>query len=104
MPFAGLGWVPFDAAAGPGQAARDVEPPAASERRPVGVEVPPALPQSDPDSLAAENAAQRPEDDAPDEAAAPSGPSGLALALWILGGIAALLAAGSRCRCWSSPG
>ncbi len=91
VPFAGLGWVPFDAAPDPDKPRAAVEPPAASERRPVGVEVPPALPQSDPDSLAAENAAQRPEDDAPDDAASPAGPSGLALALWIIGGIAALL-------------
>ncbi len=91
VPFAGLGWVPFDPTPDPDKPMATVEPPAASERRPVGVEVPPALPQSDPDSLAAENAAQRPQDDAPDEAAAPSGPSGLALALWILGGVAALL-------------
>ena len=63
-----------------------------TERRAVTVEVPPALPQAQPDSVDAENANQRPDVSDPDEAAAAIGSPLLALLVTILGWLLLVLA------------
>ena len=91
MPFDGYGWVAFDPSPKVDTTApRDDRSP--TERRAVTVEVPPALPQAEPDSVDAENANQRPDVNDPNTAAAERGSQLLALVFTILGWLLLLLA------------
>ena len=92
VPFDGVGWVAFDPSPSPDKAGTQVEPPAASERRAVGVDVPPALPKADPGAVNSESAAQNPEDNPTDSTTPLTDRSGLEIALWVLAGVGALCA------------
>jgi len=92
VPFDGVGWVAFDPSPSPDKSGTPPEPPAATERRAVAVDVPPALPQADPGAVNAESAAQSPEDTPSDGAAPITDRSGLEVALWVLAGFAAFCA------------
>ena len=91
VPFEGYGWVAFDPTPKdkPTTPTDDRSP---TERRAVTVEVPPALPQAQPDSVDTENANQQPDVNDPDSAAAADGSSVLALLIPILGWLLVLLA------------
>jgi len=92
VPFDGVGWVAFDPSPSPDKPGTPPEPPAATERRAVAVDVPPALPQADPGAVNAESAAQSPVDTPSDGAAPITDRSGLEVALWVLAGFAAFCA------------
>ncbi len=64
VPFEGFGWVPFDPTPAPDKPVTDLQDRAQTERREVAVEVPPALPPVQPDTLDTESADQRPRDEA----------------------------------------
>jgi hypothetical protein len=87
VPFEGFGWVAFDPTPAPVKDLPDDKDQSSVERRSVNAEVPPAVPQAQPDSIDAQSANQRPGDADPD---APSvqdaGWLGLAgrILLWIL--------------------
>ena len=90
VPFDGYGWVAFD------PTPQDKTTPlpddrSPTERRAVTVEVPPALPPVQPDSVDAENANQRPDVGDPDEAPAADRSPVLALLITILGWLLLLL-------------
>lgn len=92
VPFDGVGWVAFDPTPSPDKTRAPVEPPAATERREVAVDVPPALPPADPGAVNAESAAQSPEDTPSNDSAPITNRSGLEVALWVLAGLGAVLA------------
>ena len=88
-----MGWVAFDPSPSPDKPRAPAEPPAAAtERRAVAVDVPPALPQADPGAVNAESAAQSPEDAPSNDSAPITDRSGLEVALWVLAGLGAVLA------------
>ncbi len=93
VPFAGYGWVAFDPTP-LADTPTSVDDRSPTERRAVTVEVPPALPPAQPDSVDAENANQRPDVTDPDEAAAADRSPLLALlvtiAAWLLLALAVL--------------
>ena len=92
VPFDGVGWVAFDPSPSPDEKRPPAEPPAATERRAVAVDVPPALPQADAGAVNAESAAQNPEDTPSNDSAPITDRSGLEGALWVLAGLGAVLA------------
>jgi transglutaminase-like putative cysteine protease len=69
VPFEGFGWVAFDPTPPRDKPLTDTQERAQTERREVAVEVPPALPQVQPDTVDNESANQRPEDTTPPETA-----------------------------------
>jgi hypothetical protein len=72
VPFEGYGWVAFDPSP-KADTSTTVDDRSPTERRAVTVEVPPALPPAQPDSVDTENANQRPDVSDPDPAAADQG-------------------------------
>ena len=92
VPFDGYGWVAFDPSPPPNKPDPETDQSNQTERRAVTVEVPPALPQAQPDSVDAASANQRPEVDDQDSTDAEDDSSLLSLLLAILGWLALLLA------------
>ena len=70
VPFEGFGWVAFDPTPSPDKPVTDTQERAQTERREVAVEVPPALPQVQPDTVDNESADQEPQEEAPPAPAA----------------------------------
>ena len=90
VPFDGYGWVAFDPSPDPNKQLDNDQQQSPTERRAVSVEVPPALPQAQPDSADAESANQRPDDAGSEPAASPDESSVLLTVLTILGWVALL--------------
>jgi hypothetical protein len=65
VPFDGIGWVAFDPTPSPDKPLTDAQEQAQTERREVAVEVPPALPQVQPDAVDTESAEQKPQESVP---------------------------------------
>jgi len=91
VPFDGYGWVAFDPSPPPNKPDPETDQSNLTQRRAVTVEVPPALPQAQPDSVDAASANQRPEVDDQDSTDAEDDSSLLSLLLAILGWLALLL-------------
>ena len=92
VPFDGFGWVAFDPSPSPDKPDPETDQSTQTERRAVTVEVPPALPQAQPDSVDAASANQRPEVTDQDSTDAGDDSGLLDLLLTILGWLALLLA------------
>ena len=91
VPFEGYGWVAFDPTPLDSTTA-ETDDRSPTERRAVTVEVPPALPQAQPDAVDAENADQKPDVSEPEDAAAALGSSLFGLLVTILGWLLLVLA------------
>lgn len=65
VPFDGFGWVAFDPTPPEYKPLTDIQEQAQTERREVAVEVPPALPQVQPDTVDTDSTDQQPQDAAP---------------------------------------
>ena len=92
VPFDGFGWVAFDPSPDPDKPTDATNEQSQNERRAVDVEVPPALPQSPPDSVDTESANQRPDDAGAEPATVQQNSSILRTVLTILGWVALLVA------------
>jgi len=92
VPFDGYGWVAFDPSPSPDNSEPNEPERSLPERRAVTVEVPPALPQAEPDSVDAEDADQRPDVAQPDSPAPESDSALMTVLLTILGWLVLLLA------------
>jgi hypothetical protein len=92
VPFDGYGWVAFDPSPDPNKPQDPGQQQSQTERRAVSVEVPPALPQAQPDTVDTEDAEQRPDDAESEPAAAPPVSSALLMVLAILGWLALVVA------------
>ncbi len=86
VPFEGFGWVAFDPTPSPDKPVTDTQERAQTERREVAVEVPPALPQVQPDTVDTDSADQHPQDAPPPAPAAEDTfmPALLAMLGWTL--------------------
>ena len=65
VPFDGFGWVAFDPTPSPDKPLTDVQEQTQTERREVAVEVPPALPQVQPDTVDSDSTDQDPQESTP---------------------------------------